>query len=67
MAKPEHIGHAALVGWRKRLADVVAPPAAKRGPVSEDQARAAVGAVLFLLSVYYVVSTTVRIVRVARS
>jgi hypothetical protein len=66
MGKPEHIGHAALVGWRKRVADAVAPPAAKRAPLSEDQARALVGAALFLLSAWYVASTTVRIVRVAR-
>jgi hypothetical protein len=66
MSKPEHFGHAALVGWRKRVADVTAPRVAKRGPVSEDQARAIVGALLFALSAYYVASTIVRAINVAR-
>jgi hypothetical protein len=66
MSKPEHYGHAALVGWRKRVADITAPPVAKRGPVSEDQVRAIVGGLLFALSAYYVVSTIVRAVNVAR-
>jgi hypothetical protein len=66
MPKPEDIGHAALTGWRKLVADTVAPRAASRTPVSEDQARAIVGALLFLVSFYYVTSTIVRIVRTAR-
>jgi hypothetical protein len=66
MPKPEHFGHAALVGWRKRVADATAPRVAKRGPLSEEQARAIVGAVLFAASLYYVVSTIVRIVNTAR-
>jgi hypothetical protein len=60
-------GHAGLTGWRKTLADRVAPPAAQRGPFSWDQARAAIGAAFFLLSLYYVVSTIVRMVKTARS
>jgi hypothetical protein len=66
MPKPEHYGHAALVGWRKRVADVTAPRVAKRGPVSEDQARAIIGGVLFAASAYYVASTILRVVRTAR-
>ena len=66
MSKPEQLGHAALVGWRKRVADVTAPPVAKRGPASEDQVRAIVGGLLFALSAYYVVSTIVRAVNTAR-
>ena len=60
-------GHAGLTGWRKTLADRVAPPAAQRGPFSEDQARAAIGGAFFLLSLYYVVCTIVRMVKTARS
>jgi hypothetical protein len=67
MPKPEHLGEATLVGWRKAVADATAPRLANRGPVSEDQARAAVGAVLFLASLYYVTSTIVRFVRAARA
>jgi len=66
MPKPEHLGHAALVGWRKRLADVTAPPVASRAPASEDQVRAVIGGVLFAASLYYVVSTLVRVARTAR-
>jgi hypothetical protein len=63
MPNPEHLGHAGLVGWRKVVADRVAPVAAKRAPASEDQVRAIVGAAFFLLSVYYVSSTVVRIAK----
>ena len=34
----EHLGHASLTGWRKTVADVVAP----RVPIADDQARAIV-------------------------
>ena len=63
----EQIGHAGLTGWRETLADKVAPPAAKRGPVSEDQVRAVIGATFYALSVYYVISTTAKIVKQLRS
>jgi hypothetical protein len=66
MPKPEHFGHAALVGWRKSLADATAPRLAKKGPLSEDQTRAIIGVVLFGASFYYVVSTVVRIAKTAR-
>jgi hypothetical protein len=65
MPKPEHFGHAALVGWRKKVADTTAPRLANAGPLSEDQARAIIGGVLFAASFYYVVSTIVRIVKTA--
>jgi hypothetical protein len=67
MPDATQFGHAGLVGWRKAIADRVAPPAARRGPVSEDQARAIIGAAFFLLSAYYVAGTTVRIIKAARS
>lgn len=60
-------GQAGLVGWRKKVADRAAPTAAKRSPISEEQARAAIGAAFFLLSVYYVISTIARMVKSARS
>lgn len=66
MSTSQTLGHAGLVGWRKALADRAAPPAAKRAPFSEDQARAAIGAAFFVLSVYYVASTIVRMVKAAR-
>jgi hypothetical protein len=63
MPKPEQYGHAALVGWRKALADATAPRLADRAPLSEEQVRAAIGGVLFAASLYYVISTIVRLAR----
>ncbi len=60
------MGQAALPTWRGAIANRVAPPAAKRTPLSEDQARAAIGAVFFALATFYVVSTIIRIARGAR-
>jgi hypothetical protein len=62
----QQVGHAGLAGWRKKVADVVAPPAAKRGPVDEDQVRAVIGGAFFVLSLYYVASTIVRLVKSVR-
>jgi hypothetical protein len=56
MRIPEHVGHAGLSGWRKTVADAVAP----RVPIDDDKARAMIGGAFFLLSVYYVISTVVR-------
>jgi hypothetical protein len=67
MPEPQSIAQATLVGWRKAVADRVAPRAASRAPVSEEQVRALIGAALFLLSLYYVASTVVRLIRSARS
>jgi hypothetical protein len=66
MPNTTEMGQAALPTWRGAIADRVAPPAAKRTPLSEDQARAAVGAVFFALASFYVVSTIIRIARGAR-
>jgi hypothetical protein len=65
--KPEHLGHAGLTGWRKTIADRAAPPAAKVGPLSEDQVRGVIGAAFFLLSAYYVATTIARMAKTARS
>jgi len=59
----EQLGHAGLSGWREKVADAVAPHAARRAPVDEDQARALVGALFFGLSLYYVISTVVKAAR----
>jgi hypothetical protein len=66
MPNTTEMGQAALPTWRGAIANRVAPPAAKRTPLSEDQARAAVGAVFFGLATFYVVSTIIRIARGAR-
>jgi hypothetical protein len=66
MTTKEHFGHAGLTGWRTKVADVVAPPVARKGPLSEDEARAIVGGLFFLLSAWYVATTIGRMVKAAR-
>ena len=67
MPEPQSLAQAGLVGWRKAIADRVAPPAASRAPVSEEQVRAAIGAAFFLLALYYVASTIARMIRTTQS
>jgi hypothetical protein len=55
----EHLGHAGLAGWRKTVADAVAP----RVPIADDQARMIIGLGFFALSVYYVIATVTKAVR----
>ena len=66
MGKTIDMGQAALATWRGAIADRVAPPAAKRTPLSEDQARAAIGAAFFAVATFYVVSSLVRMIRATR-
>lgn len=47
-------GKAGLTGWRARVADAVAGPVSRRTSVSDDQVRAAIGALFLVLSVVYV-------------
>jgi len=61
------MGQAGLTSWRTAVADRVAPPAAKRTPLSEDQVRAALGAAFLAVSTFYVVSAWIRLIRAARS
>jgi hypothetical protein len=66
MGKTIEMGQAALPTWRGAIADRLAPPAAKRTKLSEDQARAAIGAAFFAVAAFYVLSTVVRMIRTAR-
>ena len=50
-------GKAGLQGWRAKVADAVAAPVARRSGLDDDQVRAALGALFFVLSVVYVVQT----------
>ena len=52
----EHLGHAGLAGWRKTVADVVAP----RVPIADDRARMIIGLAFFALSAYYVGATVAK-------
>lgn len=55
------MGKAGLQGWRVKAADAVAGPGSRRSPLTDEQVRAAVGALFFVLSVTYVYSTLRRI------
>jgi hypothetical protein len=57
MADFTRVGQAGLQGWRAKVGDAVASPVAQRAPFSEEQVRAAVGAVFFALATMYVVKT----------
>ncbi|HKG35720.1 MAG TPA: hypothetical protein VKA89_04680 [Solirubrobacterales bacterium] len=54
-------GEAALVGWRAKVADGVAEPVSRRAPLSDEQVRAAIGALFFGLSLVYVIGTVKRL------
>jgi hypothetical protein len=60
-------GEHALTGWRDKVAQGAAKPFEDRTNIEPDQVRAAVGAVFFLLSLYYVISTIVKVVREVRA
>jgi hypothetical protein len=49
--KVEEVGHAALSGWRKPVADAVAP----RVPLRDEVVRAVLGFLFLALTVKYVV------------
>ncbi len=56
-------GKAGLQGWRAKVGDAVAGPIARRSGFTDDQVRAAVGALFFVLSVIYVIGTVRRVTR----
>jgi hypothetical protein len=66
MPSTTELGQQALPSWRGAIANRVAPPAARRTPLSEDQIRGILGAAFLAISTFYVVSSIVRIVRRAR-
>jgi hypothetical protein len=51
--KVQDVGHAALSGWKEKVADSVA----ERAPVRNDYVRAAFGLLFLALSVKYLVTT----------
>jgi hypothetical protein len=66
MPNATELGQQALPSWRGAIADRVAPPAARRMPLSEDQVRGILGAAFLAVSTFYVVSSIVRMARRAR-
>ncbi len=67
MPDPTRIGTAGLQGWRAKVGDALAGPVAQRTPLGVDQARAAIGALFFVLAVSYVVKTVTAASREIRS
>jgi len=57
MPNATQLGQAGLQGWREKVADNVASPVAERTKLEDDQVRAAIGALFFVLSVMYVFKT----------
>jgi hypothetical protein len=57
MASATELGAAGLKGWRAKVGDVVADPVSRRTPLDDDQVRAAVGALFFVLALMYVIRT----------
>jgi hypothetical protein len=55
------LGKAGLQGWREKVGDAVAGPVARRSRLTDDQVRAAVGALFFVLSLVYVLGTVRRL------
>ncbi len=55
------LGKAGLQGWRAKVGDAIAGPVADRSGLTDDQVRAAVGGLFFVLSVVYVVGTVRRL------
>ena len=51
MATVTELGQAGLQGWREKVANGISRPVADRAPLKEEQVRAVVGAVFFVLSV----------------
>jgi hypothetical protein len=56
------IGNAGLHGWREKVADRVA----RKAPVADDIARAALGGLFFFLSLRYVVRSLRAVARELR-
>ncbi len=61
------VGKAGLQGWRQKAGDLAAPALARRTPLEEDQARALLGALFFVLSVMYIAKTIATVSKELRS
>jgi hypothetical protein len=61
------VGQAGLRGWRKSVADAVAPQVSKRTGISEGQAQAVIGLVFLVLSLLYIAKSGRELVAQFRS
>ena len=55
-------GKAGLQGWRAKVGDAVAGPVAQRSPFTDEQVRAVIGGVFFVLSMIYDVVAIMRLI-----
>ena len=55
MPSATQIATAGLQGWRRKVGDGLAGPVARRTPLGDDDVRAAVGALFFVLALLYIV------------
>ena len=55
MPSATELGTAGLQGWRAKVGDAVAKPVSQRTPLDDEQVRAAVGVLFFVLAVLYVI------------
>jgi hypothetical protein len=62
----KRIGHAGLVGWRKKVGDTTARMVSKRTPLDADTVRAVLGAVFLALSLKTTIDMATRLSRAAR-
>lgn len=63
MPDVRQLGFAGLQGWRTKVGDAVAAPLARRTPFDEDDVRAAIGVLFFVLAAKYVVTTATAALR----
>jgi hypothetical protein len=66
MATATRAGQAGLQGWRGKVADGVAEPVSNRTPLSEEQVRALIGGVFFVLALIYVAKTVTQLIQQQR-
>ena len=66
MTNATELGQQALPTWRGAIANRVAPTAAKRTPLSEEQIRAVLGGAFLAVSTFYVVSSIARMLQRTR-
>ena len=67
MADVTRLGQAGLKGWREKVGARAAPPIARGTRLSEEQVRALIGGLFFVLSVVYVGKTVASLARELRS
>lgn len=60
------LGHHALQGWRKHLADAAAPRIAKRTGAKETDIRAAIGLIFLALAIRHLILTITRFAQRSR-